>query len=135
MADLPSTLKLEVATPVGMALSLETDSVQAPSVAGELGVLPGHVPLLAALRPGILQYREGGHMQRAAVGGGFVEAEPDRVRVITEFFVPEGEVDMEGARKDLEAAEAHLRELKSTTLPEPPSLHGGGERAERPRLG
>lgn len=114
MADLPTTLTLEVATPLGMALSIETDSVQAPSVAGEVGVLPGHVPLLAALRPGILQYRQGGQMQRAAVGGGFVEAGADRVRVITEFFERPDQVDVEDARKGLAAAEQRLRETKAT---------------------
>lgn len=114
MADLPSTLQLEVATPLGMALSVETDSVQAPSMAGELGVLPGHVPLLAALRPGILTYRQGGQLHKAAIGGGFVEAGAAHVRVITEFFQRADQVDVEDARKDLAAAEAKLKETKAT---------------------
>jgi F-type H+-transporting ATPase subunit epsilon len=114
MADLPSTLTLDVTTPLGQALSVETDSVQAPSVAGELGVLPGHVPLLAALRPGILTYKQGGQFLKAAVGGGFVEAGASHVRVITEFFQKPEQVDVEDARKDLEAAEARLRETKAT---------------------
>lgn len=114
MADLPSTLTLDVTTPLGQALSVETDSVQAPSVAGELGVLPGHVPLLAALRPGILTYKQGGQFLKAAVGGGFVEAAASHVRVITEFFQKPDQVDVEDARKDLEAAEARLKETKAT---------------------
>lgn len=114
MADLPTSLALEVATPVGMALSLETDSVQVPSVAGEFGVLPGHLPLLAAVKPGILTYKDGGQVQRAAVGGGFVEATGGRVRVITEFFVKQGEVNLEAAQKDLDAAAKRLRETKAT---------------------
>jgi F-type H+-transporting ATPase subunit epsilon len=114
MADLPTALTLEVATPLGMALQVETDSVQAPSVAGELGVLPGHVPLLAALRPGILSYRQGGQLLKAAVGGGFVEAGASHVRVITEFFQRPDQVDVDSARKDLAAAEARLRETKAT---------------------
>ena len=114
MADLPTALTLEVATPLGMALSVETDSVQAPSMAGELGVLPGHVPLLAALRPGILTYKQGGQLQKAAIGGGFVEAGAAHVRVITEFFQRPDQVDVEGARSDLAAAEAKLKETKAT---------------------
>jgi len=114
MADLPTALTLEVATPLGMALAVETDSVQAPSMAGELGVLPGHVPLLAALKPGILTYKQGGQFLKAAVGGGFIEAGADHVRVITEFFQRPDQVDVEDARKDLEAAEAKLKETKST---------------------
>src|SRR6187549_3469470 len=114
MADLPTSLALEVATPLGMALSLQTDSVQVPSVAGEFGVLPGHLPLLAAVKPGILTYKDGGQMLRAAVGGGFVEATADRVRVITEFFVKQGDVDVDAAQKDLATASQRLRETKAT---------------------
>ena len=114
MADLPTALMLEVATPLGMALSVETDSVQAPSMLGELGVLPGHVPLLAALKPGILTYRQGGQLLKAAVGGGFVEAGASHVRVITEFFQRPDQVDVDDARKDLAAAEAKLKETKAT---------------------
>ena len=114
MADLPTTLTLEVATPLGMALSVQTDSVQMPSVVGEVGVLPGHVPLLAALRPGILTYREGGQMQRAAVGGGYAEATPDSVRLITEYFMRKDQIDVAAAQRDLQASEGRLRDSKGT---------------------
>ncbi len=114
MSDLPTSLTLEVATPLGMALHLETDSVQVPSVAGEFGVLPGHLPLLAALKPGILSYRKDNQMQRAAVGGGFVEATGTHVRLITEFFVRQGDVDLAAAQRDLQAASQRLRETKAT---------------------
>jgi F-type H+-transporting ATPase subunit epsilon len=114
MADLPTSLTLEVATPLGMALSLQTDSVQVPSVAGEFGVLPGHLPLLAALKPGILTYKQDSQIQRAAVGGGYVESTGTHVRLITEFFVKQGEVDLEAAQRDLAAASQRLRETKAT---------------------
>jgi F-type H+-transporting ATPase subunit epsilon len=113
MADLPTALALEVATPLGMALSLQTDSVQVPSVAGELGVLPGHVPLLAALKPGILCYRQDGQLMRAAVGGGYVEVTAERVRLIAEFFLRREQVDVQVAQKDLQTAEAWLRDSKA----------------------
>ena len=114
MSDLPTSLTLEVATPLGMALSVQTDSVQMPSVAGEVGVLPGHVPLLAALKPGILTYREGGQMQRAAVGGGYAEATADRVRLITEYFMRKEQIDVAAAQRDLQTAETRLKETKGT---------------------
>jgi len=115
MADLPATLTLEVATPLGLALAVQTDSAQVPSVAGELGVLPGHVPLLAALKPGILSYRKDGQLQRVAVGGGYVEANAERVRLIAEFCVERAQVDAAAAQRDLAAAEARLRESKGST--------------------
>src|SRR5687767_14890160 len=114
MANLPTSLALEVATPLGNALAIQTDSVQMPSVAGEVGVLPGHVPLLAALKPGILTYKQDGQFKRAAIGGGYAEATPDRVRVITEYFVTPDQVDVAVAQRELQAAEAHLKSLKTT---------------------
>ena len=109
MADASNTLLLEVATPLGMALKLDTDSVQVPSVSGELGVLPGHVALLAALKPGILGYRRDGQALRAAVGGGYAEVDATHVGLIAEFFARPEDVDVEVARRDLEAAETRLK--------------------------
>lgn len=114
MAAIPTTLALEVATPLGMALSLQTDSVQVPSVMGEMGVLPGHVPLLAAVKPGILTYKKDSQLMRAAVGAGFVEATADRVRLITEYFLQREQVDVAAAQSDLQAAEAKLKATKAT---------------------
>jgi F-type H+-transporting ATPase subunit epsilon len=116
MANLPTSLTLEVATPLGTALAVRTDSVQMPSVEGEVGVLPGHVPLLAALKPGILTYRQEGQLLRAAIGGGYAEATPDHVRVITEYFVKPEQVDAQAAQRDLHAAEARLKETKATIV-------------------
>lgn len=113
MANLPTSLALDVATPLGTALAVQTDSVQLPSVEGEVGVLPGHVPLLAALKPGILTYKQDGQFLRAAIGGGYAEATPDHVRVITEFFLKPDQVDVTAAQRDLQAAEAHLKSLKT----------------------
>ena len=112
MAIAETELALEVATPLGKELSLRAKSVQVPSVAGEFGVLPGHVPLLAALKPGLLKYEENGKAVAAAVGGGFVEADAGRVRLITEFFARPEDVDVAQAQQDLEAAEQRLKEYK-----------------------
>ena len=114
MSALPTALALEVATPLGMQVSTSTDSVQVPSQAGELGILPGHLPVLAALKPGILTYNAGGTKVRAAIGGGFAEADGSHVRVITEFFQKAEDVNLEKAQADLVAADARLKGLKGT---------------------
>ena len=108
MANDSNMLSLEVATPLGMALSVQSDSIQVPSVQGEFGVLHGHLPLLGALSPGILKYRDGDSLIAAAVGAGFVGAEATRVRLIAEFYARPEDVDAQEARKDLEAAQARL---------------------------
>ena len=105
-------LSLQVATPLGRALEVESESVQIPGVAGEFGVLPKHVPILAAVKPGVLKYRVDGELKRAAIGGGYAEADAHRVRLITEFFMTQDQVDLAKATADLSAAEARLAAFK-----------------------
>jgi len=52
-------IRLEVVTPEGLALNADVDEFTSPSVQGQFGVLPGHLPLLAALRTGVVSYRQG----------------------------------------------------------------------------
>lgn len=111
MAD-DGVIHLEVVTRTGVALRTDAEEVQAPSVHGEFGVLPGHLPLLAALRSGILTWRAGkGDPKRAVVGPGFAEAGPDKVLVITEHFVPEDDIDPAATQKSLEDAREALDKL------------------------
>src|SRR5665213_3996312 len=69
-------IDLEIVTPKGRALKKSVEEMRAPSVEGEFGVLPGHLPLLAALRTGIVTYREAGADHKCAVGTGFAEVGP-----------------------------------------------------------
>jgi F-type H+-transporting ATPase subunit epsilon len=107
-----TALALTLATPLGMQLDLSVESVQLPGVAGEYGVLPGHIPLLAALRPGVVRYRKDGQTLLAAIGAGYAEADAAHVRVITEFFARPEDVKLEEAKSDLAKAE---QALKGTT--------------------
>jgi len=107
-----ATLKLEVATPDGLALTTEAEMVTAPSVSGEFGVLPGHLPLLAATRAGLLKYRIGGKDEVAAIGPGFVEALPDKVLLLTDAFLKPSAIDRAKAESDLAAAERALADYK-----------------------
>ena len=118
-------LKLEVATPDGLALRTEAEMVTATSVEGEFGVLPGHLPLLAATRAGVLKYRVGGKDEIAAVGPGFVEALPDKVLLLTDAFLKPADISRAEAERDLVAAERALAELKT--------LHEGSEYDELAR--
>jgi F-type H+-transporting ATPase subunit epsilon len=106
------TLKLEVATPDGLALKADVEIVTAPSVEGEFGVLPGHLPLLAATRAGLLKYRLDNHEQVAAIGPGFVEALPDKVLVLTDAFLKPASIDRAQAERTLADAEKKLADSK-----------------------
>jgi F-type H+-transporting ATPase subunit epsilon len=108
-----ASVALQVATPLGMQLDLEVEFVQLPGVAGEFGVLPGHVPLLAALKPGVVRYRQQGQTLVAAVGSGYAEADTKRVRVISEFFARPEDISVEEARSDLAKAEERLKTMRA----------------------
>ena len=123
MAD-DKALALTLATPLGMQLNLSVETVQLPGLAGEFGVLPGHVELLAALRPGVMRYRKDGQTLIAAIGQGYSEADATHVRVITEFFAKPEDVEVEQARADQQNAEARL---KNAVLGEPDQLEAQSE--------
>ncbi|MEM6960774.1 MAG: ATP synthase F1 subunit epsilon [Myxococcota bacterium] len=101
-------LTLEVVTPMGTVVKTITSSVQAPSASGEFGVLPGHRPLLAALRCGVLKYQDGNRLELAAIGPGFVEVEPEKVLVLTDRFTPRSGVDVTETQRKLAEAEQAL---------------------------
>lgn len=97
-------IRLEVVTPAGPAIRVDVDQVEAPSVNGEFGVLPGHLPLLAAVRPGVVRYRSAGKTLAAAVGQGFAEAGADRMSILTDRCVDGKDVDLSDVRSRLDAA-------------------------------
>jgi F-type H+-transporting ATPase subunit epsilon len=102
------SILLEIVTPTGVALRKNVADVAAPSVAGEFGVMPGHVPLLAALRTGIVSYHEGGKEHRHAVAHGFVEVLGDKALVLTERFMNRDDVDVVKVRSRLKEVDAEL---------------------------
>ncbi|MFO0604686.1 MAG: ATP synthase F1 subunit epsilon [Polyangiales bacterium] len=98
-------LKLAVMTPKGAAVTAEADQVEAPSVDGEFGVLPGHRPLLAALRAGVVRYRSAGKTTSLAVDSGFAEVSAEGVTVLTDRCVNASDVDVAATRAELESAQ------------------------------
>lgn len=105
-------IKLEVTTPLGRALDIDSASVQVPGLGGEFGLLAGHLPILAALQPGVMKYEEDGQHRRVAIGGGFAEGDAVHLRIITEFFSTADDVDAADAEKDLAEANARLKDFK-----------------------
>jgi F-type H+-transporting ATPase subunit epsilon len=107
-AGLSTFLGVNLVTPKGVVAHTDTDSVQAPGEQGEFELLPGHVPLLTALRAGILTI---GTKQRAryAVSTGYLRVDPEgAVEILVEQAVPEADIDADAAREDLKQAEAEL---------------------------
>lgn len=107
-------LRLDVVTAERLIFSGEVDSISAPGVEGELGILPRHAPLLTMLQPGDLRVRIGDEQQDIAVSGGFLEVLPDHVTVLADTAERADEIDAERAAEALERARALLRDHRPT---------------------
>lgn len=103
-----SEILLEIVTPDGVALREQVHDLAAPSVQGEFGVLPGHRPLLAALKTGIVTYHRDGEERRFAVAGGFVEVMGNHAVMLTDRFIEKESVDPVRARLELKEADEAL---------------------------
>jgi F-type H+-transporting ATPase subunit epsilon len=106
--SLPTFLGVNLVTPKGVVAHTDTDSVQAPGELGEFEFLPGHVPLLTALKPGVLTI---GTKQRAryAVSSGYLRVDPQgAVEILVEQAIPSDAVNGDAARTELKAAETEL---------------------------
>ena len=101
-------LQLDVITPERRLLSEQVDSVTVPGRGGELGILPGHTPLISELQTGVLSYTRGGDTRRLLVSGGFVEVNDDRVSVLADLAEFPEEVDAARARAERDDAERRL---------------------------
>jgi len=113
MADLPTQFHLTVVTRERKII--ETDAVELvlPAYDGEIGVLPGHTPLLALLKVGIMRYRTNGESHSLVISWGFVEVLPERVTVMAETARLPQEIDAAAAESDLAKYEKELADLSS----------------------
>jgi ATP synthase F1 epsilon subunit len=105
---LPTILAVNLVTPRGVVAHTDADSVQAPGELGEFELLPGHVPMLTALKPGVLTIGTKAR-QRYAVSSGYLRVDPSgAVEILVEQALPTVDIDSDAAKKDLAAAEAEL---------------------------
>lgn len=106
-------LDVHLVTPERELWAGEADFVIARSVEGDLGILPGHAPILAALDVGPVYIEAGGDRTAVVVDGGFLHVgelgeEETRVDILAEYAVPQQELD----REDLAAWERRAEELR-----------------------
>ena len=113
MAELPNKINLTVVTRDRKIIDAKADEVVLPASDGELGVLPGHTPLLATLRIGQLRYRLGAKTERLVISWGFAEVLPDRVIVLAERGFLPTEIDRATAEQERIAAEREIADLSS----------------------
>ena len=113
------SLTLRVLAPDQSVFDGSADEVILPSTTGQLGILPGHVSLLAALDVGVLRVRNNNGWQSIALMGGFAEVESDDVTVLVNAAELGSGIDSSTAEAELEKAKAKVTRLEGQpTSPE-----------------
>ncbi|TCZ62911.1 ATP synthase F1 subunit epsilon [Roseicella aquatilis] len=107
-----ATFLLELVSPEKLLLSRQVEMATIPASEGEMGVLPGHSPMIVTLRGGVIRVRENGaETERLFVGGGFAEVAPERVTVLADEATPLATLSRAAAEQRIAEAEAALRAI------------------------
>jgi F-type H+-transporting ATPase subunit epsilon len=100
------TLTLRVLAPDQSVFDGSADEVILPSTTGQVGILPGHVTMLAALDTGVMRLKDGSGWRSIALMGGFAEVEADEVTVLVNGAELGSEIDAAAAESAFEAAQS-----------------------------
>lgn len=109
-------IKLEIVTPEKKVYSESVDSVVLPTTSGDIGILPGHIPLITEIKAGELAVIKNGRLDLLAVDLGFAEVVGDTVSVLTEAAIDIVDIDLKSAEEAQRRAEEALRKAKEENL-------------------
>jgi F-type H+-transporting ATPase subunit epsilon len=102
-----ASFQLELVSPEKLLLSRAVEMAVIPAAEGEMGVLPGHAPMIVALRGGVIAVTENGQVtERLFVAGGFAEITPERCTVLAEEATPVAALSRAAAEQRVADAEA-----------------------------
>ena len=108
------TLLCEIVTPEHILYTNEVEMVVAPALDGELGVLPLHAPMVAALKAGEVRVKfDGDRTEWFAISGGYLQVHEDKVIILADDAVASSQIDVERAKQASSLAERRLAELKA----------------------
>jgi F-type H+-transporting ATPase subunit epsilon len=105
-------IHFDLASPERLLMSEEVDQVDVPGSEGDFGVLAGHAPLVAVLRPGILTVYRGGEKQQIVVLGGFAEVGPSGLTVLADVATALEDVDKAAFAAQIEELEQRVKEME-----------------------
>lgn len=106
------TIKVNIVTPDGPVVETEANMIIAVTETGEIGILPGHIAMVAPLKIGGLRLQKDDSTEHIAVHGGFIEVRPDVVTVLAQSAELASSIDIIRAKKAAEQAEETLRAKK-----------------------
>ena len=107
------TLKLEIVTPEKRTVSADVEMVTRPGLEGEMGIYPGHVPVMTEVVCGEIIAKMQGQTEYLAVGSGFVEITGDHVSVLTDMAIKSEDIDEAAVEEARQKAEQRLAEKLS----------------------
>jgi F-type H+-transporting ATPase subunit epsilon len=110
------TINVSVVTPDGPVYEADVEMVSTKALSGELGILPGHIPMVAPLQIGVVRLKNGGSQEFVAVSGGFLEVRPDKVTILAQAAEKSSDIDAERALRAKERAEQRLREAQQANV-------------------
>jgi F-type H+-transporting ATPase subunit epsilon len=113
---MPSTFQFDLVSPEKLAYSGEVDQVDIPGVEGDFGVLAGHAPVVAAIRPGILTVIAGGTAQKIIVLGGLAEVSDKGLTVLADVATSVQDLDKDAFADQIVGMEAKLAEKDGSEL-------------------
>jgi F-type H+-transporting ATPase subunit epsilon len=111
-----ATFHFDLVSPEKMAFSGEVDQVDVPGVEGDFGVLAGHAPVVAAVRPGILTVMSGGSKQKIIVLGGIAEISAKGLTLLADVATSLDELDRAEFAETIADMEAKLSEKEGSEL-------------------
>ena len=114
MAD--NTVAFELVAPERLLFSADVDMVVVPGSEGDFGVLAGHAPVVAAIRPGILTITSGGAHQKIIVLGGLAEMSENGLTVLADVATSMADVDRAQFAETIAEMEARLAEKEGSEL-------------------
>ena len=117
-------LTLEIVTPEARVYSDTIDTVVIPTVEGEIGILPGHIPLLTQVESGELRVTKNNTTRHLAVGKGFAQVIGDTISVLAESAITEEKIDEHAVEEAMRRAEEALRGKEKLDVAEVERLEG-----------
>ena len=110
-----SGFPVRIITPDRVFYENQADMVEFNTTEGEIGVLPGHIPMTVIVKPGILYIHETEGEKKAALHAGFAEILPEGVTILAETIEWPGEIDENRAKSAMERAERRLQGKAANT--------------------
>ena len=111
-----ATFHFELVSPDKISFSGEVDQVDVPGSEGDFGVLAGHAPLIALLRPGMLTVYVGSEQTKIVVLGGFAEVGPDGLTVLADVATSLEDLDRASLQKQIVEIEQGMKEMEGSEL-------------------